>query len=323
MRTFEERDEEYGSQLEIETLSKICNEAEDVNGEVKELIGCYVLNGVVEEMRENMQSVGKSEEENTKFLKQAIQFVNNSKEEIEEKGIEELTSTLINSLRNKTTAEYCRDCSHWYIVGRESKPKRYCDLCDIGMHDCLDVKEDYRKGDIWPCCDCHEVFTNGIKPQIIQKHWNKTFKGFSEDKPNKDTSVGEEMETEEKEAEEEEEEEGREIEIEEGIVLEQEDNKQEIRKENSDNKGSDQGRKKCYFWINSKCKFGDKCRSEHPTRCQETLENGTCSKGDNCKLEHPKICWNILRRQYCDRKFCRYTHPSKMDNRYVPGNNNN
>ena len=60
MRTFEERDEEYGSQLEIETLSKICNEAEDVNGEVKELIGCYVLNGVVEEMRENMQSVGKS-----------------------------------------------------------------------------------------------------------------------------------------------------------------------------------------------------------------------------------------------------------------------
>ena len=100
-------------------------------------------------------------------------------------------------------------------------------------------------------------------------------------------------------------------------------NKQETRKENSDNKGSDQGRKKCYFWINSKCKFGDKCRSEHPTRCQETLEKGTCSKGDNCKLEHPKICWNILRRQYCDRKFCRYTHPSKMENRYLSGNNNN
>merc|ERR1711915_1003125 len=146
MRTFEEREGEYNRQLEIETLSEICNEAENMNSEVKKLIGCYVVNGVVEEMRENMQSVGKSEEENTKFLKQAIQFVNNNKEEIEEKGIEELTSTLINSLRNKTTAEYCRDCSHWYIVGRESKPKRYCDLCDIGMHDCLDVKEDYRKG---------------------------------------------------------------------------------------------------------------------------------------------------------------------------------
>ena len=115
----------------------------------------------------------------------------------------------------------------------------------------------------------------------------------------------------------------KELEVEEGVVLGQNENKQETRKENSDNKESDQRRKKCYYWINSKCKFGDKCRSEHPTRCQETLENGTCSKGDNCKLEHPKICWNILRRQYCNRKFCRYTHPSKMDNRYVPGNNNN
>merc|ERR1712240_70544 len=192
------------------------------------------------------------------------------------------------------------DCSHWYIVGRESKPMRYCDLCDIGMHNCRDVKEDYRKGEIWLCCDCHEGFTNGIKPQIIQKHWNITFKGFSDDKLNKGTSAGEEMETEEKETEEEEKEERGEIEIEEGVVLEQKDNEQETRNENSDNKGSDQGRKKCYFWINSKCKFGDKCRSEHP-----------------------KICWNILRRQYCDRKFCRYTHPSKMENRYVSGINNN
>ena len=170
MRTFEEREGEYNRQLEIETLSKICNEAEDMNSEVKKLIGCYVVNGVDWEMRDNMQEVGKSEEENTKLLKQAIQFVNNNKEEIEEKGIDELTCTLIISLRNKTTAEYCRDCSHWYIVGRESKPKRYCDLCDIGMHDCRDVKEDYRKGEIWLCCDCHEGFTNGIKPQIIQKY---------------------------------------------------------------------------------------------------------------------------------------------------------
>ena len=50
--------------------------------------------------------------------------------------------------------------SHWYIVGRESKPTRYCNLCDMGMYDCRDVKEDYRKGEIWLCCDCHEQFTN-------------------------------------------------------------------------------------------------------------------------------------------------------------------
>ena len=110
MRTFEKREGEFGRQLEIETLSKICIEAEDVNSEVKRLIGSYVVNRVMEEMRKNMQSVGKSEEENTKFLKQAIQFVDNNKEEIEETGIEELTCMLIVSIRNKITAEYCSDC---------------------------------------------------------------------------------------------------------------------------------------------------------------------------------------------------------------------
>merc|ERR1712240_400774 len=94
----QEREGAYNRQLEIETLSKICNEAEDMNSEVQKLIGCYVVNGVVWEMRDNMQEVGKSEEENTKLLKQAIQFVNNNKEEIEEKGIEDLTSILIKSL---------------------------------------------------------------------------------------------------------------------------------------------------------------------------------------------------------------------------------
>merc|ERR1711954_318980 len=91
MRTFEKREEQFSKQLENETLSKICNEAEDVNSEVTKLIGSYVVNGVMEKMRKNMQSVGKSEEENTKFLKQAIQIVDNNKEEIEETGIEELT----------------------------------------------------------------------------------------------------------------------------------------------------------------------------------------------------------------------------------------
>ena len=187
-----------------------------MNSEVKRLIGSYIVNGDMEEMRKNMQSVGESEEENKKSLKQAIQFVDNNKEEIEETGIEELTCMLIVSIRNKITAEYCSDCLHWYIVGRESKPTRYCNLCDMGMHDCRDVKEDYRKGEIWLCCDCHEGFTNGIKPQIIQKHWNITFKGFGDDKPNKDASAEEGMETEENEAEEKEEEERV---VEEGVVV--------------------------------------------------------------------------------------------------------
>ena len=88
----------------------------------------------------------------------------------EETGIEELTYTLIISIRNRVTAEYCSGCLRWYIVGRESKPTRYCNLCNIGMHDCQDdKKEDYRKGDVWFFSDCQEQFTRQVKPQIVKK----------------------------------------------------------------------------------------------------------------------------------------------------------
>ena len=102
-----------------------------MNSEVNRLIESYILDGDVEKMRNNMLSVGESEEEKEKSLKQAIQFVVNDKKEIEETGIEELTYTLIASIRNRVTAEYCSDCLHWYIVGRENIPTRYCILCNV------------------------------------------------------------------------------------------------------------------------------------------------------------------------------------------------
>ena len=80
------------------------------------------------------------------------------------------------------------------------------------MHDCQDdKKEGYRKGDMWLCSDCHEQFTQQIKPQIVKKYRNITFKGFSDDKPKKDASVETEVEIEEAEV--------KEIEVEEGVVL--------------------------------------------------------------------------------------------------------
>ena len=165
-----------------------------MNSEVKRLIESYIIHGDEEEMRKNMQSVGESEEENEKSLKQAIQFVDNNKKEIEETGIEQLTFMLIVSIRNRVTVEYWSDCLSWYIVGREGKPTRYCNLCNIGMHDCQDDKKGYRKGDMWLCSDCHEQFTQQIKPQIVKKYRNITVIGFSDDKPEKDVSVTTEME---------------------------------------------------------------------------------------------------------------------------------
>ena len=97
MRTFEKRQEEFGSELETEALSKICFKAEAVNSEVKRLIENYIEDGDIEEMRNNMLSIGESDEDKEKLFKQAIQFVVNDKKEIEETGIEELTDILIAS----------------------------------------------------------------------------------------------------------------------------------------------------------------------------------------------------------------------------------
>ena len=80
-------------------------------------------------------------------------------------------------------------------------------------------------------------------------------------------------------------------------------NKQTTEKKENDIKKGEQGRKECYFWLNYQCKFGEKCRMEHPTRCQEILEKGTCSNGNNCKLAHPKICWNLFRHHDCAKKY--------------------
>ena len=66
-------------------------------------------------------------------------------------------------------------------------------------------------------------------------------------------------------------------------------NMQETRKKENDNNRSDQGKNKYYYWMNTTCKFGDKCRSEHPTRCLEILEKRACSNGENCILVHLKI----------------------------------
>merc|ERR1711874_638054 len=68
---------------------------------------------------------------------------------------------------------------------------------------------------------------------------------------------------------------------------------------------------------------GEKCRREHPTRCQDILEKGTCRNGNNCKLAHPKICGNLYKHQHCAKKHCWYIHPSKITNKFVFGNKTN
>ena len=75
-------------------------------------------------------------------------------------------------------------------------------------------------------------------------------------------------------------------------------------------------KKECWFWINRKCKFGDRCRDNHTELCKEFLEWGEC-KIENCTIKHPIVCKYLYENKYCrNMKECRFRHPNRIRNKY-------
>ena len=87
--------------------------------------------------------------------------------------------------------------------------------------------------------------------------------------------------------------------------------KNTVDRNTADNSQTNKVKKICSYWITDKCKFGPKCKNEHPTRCREHMDWGDCKK-KNCKFEHPKMCRNMLNDNYCNRPNCRFNHPLKI-----------
>ena len=110
-----------------------------MNNEVRKLVEHYKHScfGNIEDMKIEMLNMEGSDEDKEKLFKQAIQIFVNDKNDIKETGIEELTDILIASIRNRM-AKFCSDCQAWYIVGRENRPKKFCNLCNAVMHECQD-----------------------------------------------------------------------------------------------------------------------------------------------------------------------------------------
>ena len=74
-------------------------------------------------------------------------------------------------------------------------------------------------------------------------------------------------------------------------------------------------KKKCWYWLNKKCKHGEKCKYDHPTQCKVMLESGRCPNS-RCNLSHPKICRGIYYNKYCSRRNCWYIHPTNIKNKF-------
>lgn len=329
MAIFETVNEQLAIVYGTEALSKLSSETDHYG--IKKLIDCYnpICDGDIELMKKHMLDISGFGEDNVFIFKLAIKFVADDDTEIDETDIGELAEILLAAIRTRMT-KYCNDCKNWYIVGRENRPKMFCTWCKVGMHDCLDAcNDEKRQGIKWFCSECDEQFTKQIASQI-NKFRNIIFKGFEENEIHIKNSIIIKKKIEDirrgtEKVEEvidlEEDEETKQTKEKERKDQEEE-SKQEKKKVINKDKTNDKETKKCWFWLNKKCKNGEKCKYDHPTHCKDMIDTGIC-KDSKCKLAHPKICRSLFFEGYCSRRNCWYVHPTKITNRYVFRDNNN
>ena len=325
MLTIKEKDKKIIIEYETKALSKLCSETE--NQRIRKFIECYQQNeeGDIEEAKNAMLKLYKLEGQEA-ILKEAISFVINDHIEIDESGPEGLADLLIASIRNRM-ANLCSDCECYYIVDREKRPKKFCSLCNVGMHDCSKENTDItRKGEMWFCTECHTQFTEQIKPQMMKKHRNAIFKGFKTgetDDVNSDEiskMIKEVRRDSEKNKTNETEVEVIEVDTKPNEEHKKKDQNITREEDKNNNRQSNKAKKICHYWMTNKCKFGSKCNNEHPTRCREHMDWGKCLKKDKCEFAHPKMCRSMVNENYCSRSNCWFNHPNERRNLYVFGN---
>ena len=309
------------SQLDIET--------DDIN--IKKLIDCYnpVLRGDIDMMKRHMLDVSESWIDKEKSFKMAISYVVNDENEILETNIGDLAESLIAAIENRMPT-FCKDCENWYTVGRKNKPRMFCTWCKVGMHNCKKVNGiEELKGIRWFCNVCIDLFTEQIQPKLSRSK-NIIFKGF-EEKNKELKNATKEVNLTNKKEDPKDRKDNDDI-----IVLDDksEDSKKNEKKDTENESDELENRNEmekankketkieCWFWINRRCKYGDKCRNYHPEQCKIMMESGRCPD-HRCKLSHPKICRSLYNDGYCSRKNCWYTHPTKIKNKYTNAENNN
>ena len=307
------------SKLEIDTN----------NVKIKDLINCYnpVLCGDFDLMKRHMFDASEGWKDKEEMYKSAIMYVLNDGKECEENDIDNLAETLLAAIENRMPKS-CKDCKLWYIIDREDRPTTFCTWCRVGKHDCNQIKdiEEHIHGLKWFCGKCDELFTSQIQPKM-RKFKNIHFEGFDES----DEIINLQTVTNKKENEED-------LNSEEIIEIKVVDDKEKkntpkntekedetVERKPEDNKNEAKvtdAKKACWFWTNRKCKFGTKCKDEHPEQCKVMMETGKC-EDSRCKLSHPKICRGMYYEGYCSRRNCWYIHPKNIVNRYVFMKNTN
>lgn len=323
------KDDQDESLVEIETkvISGLIDNIDEKN--VRTLIECFnpVIRNSPDYIKEQMLDCSR-EWENRKdtFIGTINYIVHGSQNSMEKEeqmqvmGIERLSETLIREIENRMP-KYCRKCEEWYTVKLVDTPEMHCMWCKVGMHDCTEMNELSKYPGIkWLCEKCDPPFINHYLPKIDHEAF---FDGFKMEKTkNKNINEDKKKENEEQEKKQGNSEEDDEVvEIVKDIGVEQEkEGSEENKNKDKKTEAKQIEKKECWFWINRKCKFGDKCKDNHPTQCITMMKSGRCPDS-RCKLAHPKICRNLYNEGYCSRRNCWYIHPTNIKNQYVFGDN--
>ena len=157
--------------------------------------------------------------------------------------------------------------------------------CGVGMHDCTEIEEMTNiPGIKWLCGKCEPIFDKHFLPMLDQVAF---FVGFKDEKnqAKKNKATVKQTDNNKDDGNESEEEE---MEINNG----DERNEKENVSEPEEPETNPTEKKECWHWRNRKCKFGDRCRDNHPELCKEILKWGKCTI-ENCTVIHSIVCKNM------------------------------
>ena len=324
------KDEQYDTCLaETRVISGLVENVEEEKAKL--LIECFnpIIRNFPDHIKQEMMKCSHEWENKKEMLEATINYVAHGRENVMEivkqlleNDVETLIEMLIREIENRMP-KHCRKCDEWYMVKLTDSPQIHCMWCKVGMHDCVEMKDNI--GIKWLCEKCDPVFTKHIQPKLDRAAF---FEGFSDnDKVPKHTEKRKSKETvviEHKNKVSEEQmsinKEDEDIAIIEEVTIEN-DNESKAKKDqarvvtNDNNKVED--KEVCWFWKNRKCRYENNCKKEHPEQCKAMIEEGRC-KNNRCKLIHPKICRNSFYKGYCNRgDSCWFVHPKKCNNQQI------
>ena len=296
---------------DIKVVSELINKVE--SPEAKTLISCYMpaLSCAPEIIMNNMKESSKDWSNRREAFASAIKSITNEnngdKDELGNKSIEELSEILIGELQNRMS-RYCRECEQLYNIKLTESPTVKCTLCKVGKHECEEsnkVKENI--GLYWFCNECDQIFEKQYLHKIDR---NALFIGFEEQvkdkQPEKNNSPSEENNKSKNNSKAKQPEDQKEKDKDTQKQKDQEHEKKPA-KPDTEQKNKKNEEKVCWYWTNKNCRYGERCRDEHPNKCKNILEHGECDN-KRCEKIHPEVCY-LIYQGHCNRKNCKYVHP--------------